>query len=170
MSTRRWRDPRDGRSWEVSVSRVSRIGGAEPLVGSRNGTESSGPPADPAASVSGRATVCFDLLTTPRRAFSVTCSVRAEGLFPRMRDQELALCLDAARRGGRIWVDPRDGELWWVQCYGRPQRAGSSCASELPVVFQSIRSAVGAQLETPRWIGELDDSELASILDGGELL
>lgn len=115
------------------------------------------------------ATVSFDLLTTPKRGFSAACCERAEDLVPRMADQEMALCLEAARRGGRVWVDPRDGELWWVQGYGRVSRNGPP-SRPLPVVFQSVRSAVGARSEHGRWVTELTDTELATLLDAGEPL
>lgn len=167
MTTRRWRDPRDGRSWEVSVSRVGRL--AEPSLERPAPVTPSPTPSSP-SDAPVVATVSFDLLTTPKRGFSAACCERAEDLVPRMADQEMALCLEAARRGGRVWVDPRDGELWWVQGYGRVSRKGPVPSRPLPVVFQSVRSAVGVRSEHGRWVTELTDTDLATLLDAGEPL
>lgn len=168
MTTRRWRDPRDGRSWEVTVSRVTRLGA------DRRSPDASSPaaasrPASGAGASPDHATVAFDLLTTPKRGFATSCCERSERLVPRMEDQEMALCLEAARRGGRVWVDPRSGELWWVQGYGRGRRSGGAASGELPVVFQSVRSAVGARCDGVP-VTRLSDTELTALLDAGESL
>lgn len=168
MTTRRWRDPRDGRSWEVSVARVGRL--AEHGPSPKRPAPAAPSPTPSFPSDTPVATVSFDLLTTPKRGFSAACCERAEDLVPRMADQEMALCLEAARRGGRVWVDPRDGELWWVQGYGRVSRDGPVASRPLPVVFQSVWSAVGARSEHGRWVTKLTDTELARLLDAGEPL
>lgn len=160
MTTRRWRDPRDGRAWEVTVSRVTRLGASGRIPDASS----------PAAALPEHTTVAFDLLTTPKRGFATSCCERSERLVPAMEDQEMALCLEAARRGGRVWVDPRSGELWWVQGYGRARRSGGPHFAELPVVFQSVRSAVGARSPDGVPVTWLSDTELAALLDAGEPL
>lgn len=116
-------------------------------------------------------TFCFDATGTPKRGFTVDCCHRAEAILPEMLDQHLALCLDAARRGGKVWVDPRDGELWWVQEYGErvpesPQRR----ETPHPVIFQSARGTVGSQNVLGRPVTELEDDELIQLFDEGDPL
>ncbi len=94
MVSRRWIDPRDRRPWQVSVGPVRRLGGRD---------------RDPVP------TVAFQRPGTPKQVLRVGCCARAEASFPGFGDQHLALCLDAARRGGRIWMHPESGELWWIQ-------------------------------------------------------
>lgn len=151
------------------MSRVGRLAGHGPSP-ERPKTAISSPISPLPSDTAVTATVSFDLLTTPKRGFAAACCERAEDLVPSMADQEMALCLEAARRGGRIWVDPRDGELWWVQGYGRVSRSRPVPPRPLPVVFQSVRSAVGARSEDGRWVTELTDAELATLLDAGEPL
>lgn len=147
--------------------RVSRLPGrgrsAEPRASGTPSATSAPPSCSPAT-----ATVSFDLLTTPKRGFAAACCERAEQLVPRMPDQQMALCLEAARRGGRVWVDPRDGELWWVQGYGHAARSRPAATRLLPVVFQSVRDAVGARAGGGRAVTELTQAELTALLDEGE--
>ena len=96
MTSRRWRDPRNQRTWEVTVTGVAPSRGARGVSRRRHA-------------------VCFDTTGTPRQELLVDCCERAESLFPELQDQDLAFCLDAAREGGLLWVDPRDGELWWIR-------------------------------------------------------
>lgn len=101
-----------------------------------------------------RHTVCFDTTGTPRQGgLLVDCCERAETVFPDLEDQDLALCLEAARNGGLLWVDPRDGDLWWVT-----ERQG----------ILEMRSS-GNTLQVPntsgKTLGELNDPELTVLLD-----
>jgi hypothetical protein len=46
----------------------------------------------------------------------VLCVGLGDGRFPMLTDEELELIRRAAHaRNGIVWVDPRDGQLWWVR-------------------------------------------------------
>lgn len=88
----RWKDPRTGRVWEVCTCS----------------------PAD----TDGRATglvLDFQSTDTPRVGHTLPCCDGVARVIGELEDQELALCLDAAVRGGYLWVDTRDAALWWVR-------------------------------------------------------
>lgn len=92
LSNFRWKDPRNGRVWEVGVC-------------SLQSTEEGGE-----ASV-----LCFDTVGTPRAGHGIYCCPGVRRVLRTLDDQMLALCLEAAVDGGYLWVDPRDDSLWWVR-------------------------------------------------------
>ena len=123
------------RTWEVTVT----------------GLAASGRTVAPRAR---RHAVCFDTTGTPRQGLLVDCCERAEGVFPDLADQDLALCLEAARHGGLLWVDPRDGELWWVQ------------ERDATLEMRSAASTVRVANDTGKVLLDLGDRDLTALLDG----
>lgn len=136
VKSRRWRDPRTRRSWQITASPVRR----------------------PGEGADGRAEahVCFDSLATPRQGHSGRCCERVEDRLAEMDDQGIALCLDGIRREGFLWIDPRDSELWSIQ----PISGGPGLRF---VGTRGDRRAEPAREVDPR---ELSDDALMRLLDG----
>lgn len=140
MVTRRWTDPRNRRRWEVSAGRVRRSGSA--------------PGRD-----EGPRVLSFHHLATPRQDLRVDCCDRAEESLGKLGDQHLALCLDAARTGGFLWVDPRDREIWWIRSdvdgSGEPRIHLRSARGD-----HRVSGTVGAEP------AELTEEEILTLVDG----
>lgn len=101
--------------------------------------------------------LCFDSVATPRRGYAVPCGPGVERRLTGLEDQRLALCLDAARTGdGFLWVDEREGELWWMR------DEGGSVLARSP--SREVRAARSGTLALPR-VGE---ATLQALVDGGK--
>lgn len=147
MKTRRWKDPRSRRVWEVTVTPVARCGApAEGGDGRR-----------PRRKIA----VCFDSTATPRQELVACGCDRLEEALERLSDQELALCLEAARDGAFLWVHPRDGELWYVLRDEEPGAAGSRWT----VRFRSSRGDLPAPVSVDEPLDGLPAPLLLALLD-----
>lgn len=88
--------------------------------------------------------LCFG--TVPRR-------------FPALSVENLELIRRAARaRSGILWLDPRDGELWWVD-QGRPD------ATRWQITYSSSRWTGSARANQPFPLTLFDNTEHQRLLD-----
>lgn len=140
LTGRRWTDPRDQRTWEVTACHV-------------RGTPTRGPRETPLPDA-GSPALCFDSAATPRRGHSVPCCSHLEGRLEDLDDQAVALCLDAARVGGFLWLDDRTGEVWWVR------------AEDDALKLRGRAREVEIRPAPPFEPADLDDGALRSLLEG----
>lgn len=115
MTRRLWTDPRDHRTWEITACSPRVVGDSAPGGGTDRRVRC----------------LCFATTATPRRGHAVPCCPRVESFLDRLDDQALALCLDGARAGGFLWLDDRDGEVWWLGPEAGGARRGRSRAREV---------------------------------------
>lgn len=95
----------------------------------------------------------------PQRAL---CLGPVEERFADLSSAELDLIRRAAEaRRGIVWVDPRDGEVWWVD---QEQRSSSGWA----LVYSNARSTENVRPHPLIPVTLLDAEELQCLLDGVE--